>query len=133
MTLNREDQNQTVDSIIIFQSGKVHSTGQPIFTITTKYEKRKTDSTNEVKKKDSIPNPFAPVGTHSNYTLTEKSLFSITMYDTLGNEKEKLINKVLPSGDYEVNYSIYYIMDPNIYLLETKCNGSIDYRKLVIK
>jgi hypothetical protein len=131
MTLNREDQNQTVDSIIIFQSGEVHSTGQPIFTITTKYEKRKTDSTNEAKKKE-IPNPFAPVRTYSNFSLSEKSLFSITMYDTLGNEKVKLVNNVLPPGEYEVNYSIYYIVEPNVYLLETKYKGFNDYRKLII-
>ncbi len=132
LTLNREDQNQTVDSIIIFQSGVVTSTGQPIFKITTKSEKRKTDSTNEARKK-TIPNPFAPATNSLNYSLSEKSLFTIILYDTLGNEIEKLVNQVLAPGDYEVSFSIYYIMEPNVYLLETKSKGYNDFRKLIIK
>jgi len=132
-TLLHDSSNQTVDSIITFRSGEVISTGQPIYTITTKAEKRKTDSLTEVRKREKFPNPFAPATTFLPYTLMEKSLFRIAIYDTLGNEVANLINMELPFGEYLVNFSIYSVLKPNTYLLEIKYSDFTRVRKLIIK
>lgn len=121
--------NQTADSIIIFKSDEV-GIHQPVYSITTKAEKRKLDSLSEAFKK--APNPFAPATKYFFYSLSKNSLFKVSIYDTLGSEITTLINTELPYGDYEVYFSLYGILSPNTYVQKVQYDGQIQYRKLII-
>ncbi|MDQ3021893.1 MAG: T9SS type A sorting domain-containing protein [Bacteroidota bacterium] len=125
--------NRGLDSIIIFKTGIVTTTNQPIFTITTLAEKRAADSIIEAGRKQKYPNPFAPTTSSLNYSLGKKSLFTITIFDTLCNEIIHLMNEELPKGDYNVNFSIYSILKPGVYFLEIKYLSQVQLRRLIVR
>lgn len=129
----RYNSTQTLDSIIIFKSGEIISTGFPVYTITTLAEKRTEDSTLETSKKQKYPNPWPAPTTSLTYHIEEESLFTIIVSDTLGNEIVKLLNEELPQGEYKVNFSIYGILKPDVYFVEIKFPGYLRSWKLIIR
>ena len=109
---------QTIDSIIIFNTGKtITTTGDSVYSITTSAEKRKSDSLSSFKK-DSIPNQFAPPVVRQSFTMNENRYFSIIAYDTTGNEVIKPIEDKYTKGIYEVYFSIYSVLKPGTYILK---------------
>ncbi|HMQ79027.1 MAG TPA: hypothetical protein PKE39_01825 [Ignavibacteria bacterium] len=126
--------SQTIDSIFVFDTGKIiNSTGERIYEITTYAEKRKDDSLLEISKNEKFPSPFAPPTTSMPYTFKETTLFIETVYDSLGFEYTKLLEKELLPGEYIVKYAIYSVLKPGSYFMETIINNQKQLRKLIIK
>lgn len=122
----------TIDSIIIFNTGSIiKSTGDTIYSITTKAEKERVDSLREAQKNQPA-NPLAQPTTRQTFTLNENSYFSIIVYDTLGNEVIKLIDDKFPKGKYEVYYAIYSILQPGSYILAMSSQLVEQYIKLKV-
>jgi len=114
----KHDPSQTIDSIIVFNTGKIITTTRDsIYSIITRAEKRKNDSITEALK-NKIPNPFAPPTIRQSFTLNENSLFSIIAYDTTGDEVIKLIDDKFSKGVFEVYFAIYSILKPGTYILK---------------
>lgn len=123
--------SQTIDSIIIFNTYKtIKTTGDSIYNITTKFEKRKRDSVMAVNK---IPNPFAPVMTHYSYTLNDFTDFIIIVYDNNGNDLKKLVDGKFSKGVYEVYFDIYSIFNPGTYYAAVYHQIENQYFKLIVK
>ena len=124
-------QSQTSDSIIIFNTNKIiTTTGDSIYNITTKFEKRKRDSILAVNK---YPNPFAPVMTHFSYSLNDHTDFIIIVYDNSGMEVKKLVDGKFSKGVYEVYFDIYSIFKPGTYYAAVYHQIENQYFKLIVK
>ncbi|MBK8983392.1 MAG: T9SS type A sorting domain-containing protein [Ignavibacteria bacterium] len=52
----------------------------------------------------NYPNPFNPE-TNINFTIKEKSLVKITVFDALGKELDQLVNEKLNPGTYQTNFN----------------------------
>jgi len=119
----RHNSNQTIDSIIIINTEKtITSTGDSIYNIITKEEKR-------IGK---IPNPFAPETKFMVYSWQRTTLFSINVYDTMGYEIARLVNKELPPGEYLIYFAIYTVLNPGVYILEINYDNFEQIWKLII-
>lgn len=130
----KSNPSQTIDSIYVFDTGKItNSTGERIYEITTYAEKRKDDSLLEISKNEKFPSPFAPPTTFIAYSFKETTLFIETVYDTLGFEYTKLLEKELIHGEYLVNFAIYSVLKPGTYFMETIINNQKHLRKLIIQ
>jgi hypothetical protein len=57
----------------------------------------------EFSLSNAYPNPFNPT-THINYTITEKSLVKLVVYDITGREVATLVNGWIDVGSYEVEF-----------------------------
>jgi hypothetical protein len=119
------DPTQTEDSIIQFDTKRtIATTGRKIYEITTKGERRRSDST--------IPNPFAPVTEGLYYDFYERTLFSITVYDSLGYELTKLFNEEIQPGEYLIKFAIYSVLIPGKYYMKMNAPENKMINKLII-
>ena len=74
-----------------------------IDSVTTVDEKTNTIVPSEYKLFQNYPNPFNPK-TIIQYSIPEKSLVSIKIFNALGKEVFTLVNEEKSSGNYEVEY-----------------------------
>ncbi|MFZ2863664.1 MAG: T9SS type A sorting domain-containing protein [Ignavibacteriaceae bacterium] len=80
--------------------------------------------------KQNYPNPFNP-STKIAFTLSEKSLTTLKVYDILGNEIITLINEEKPAGTYEVNFDASKLSS-GVYLYKLQSNGLVQTRKMLM-
>lgn len=59
---------------------------------------------NEFTLEQNYPNPFNP-STTIKYSLKENAYVTLKIYDILGSEVQTLIDEVMPSGNYSVNFN----------------------------
>jgi hypothetical protein len=52
----------------------------------------------------NYPNPFNPT-TRISYTIAERGLVSIDVFDILGRHVSTLLNEVQPAGSYEITWN----------------------------
>ena len=132
--LTNLNHGQTLDSIIIFNTGKViTTTGDSIYNITTKAEKRRLDSLNEIQMKQKYPNPFSPPTLFLPYDVSEEGFFSITVYDSLGNKLKQLVNANVPKGEYWVYFDIYSVLPAGVFYSEVSTPNEKRIQKYKIK
>ena len=121
--------SQTFDSIVIYNTKRiVTATGDSIFNITTKEDKRKRESADRNKIADSLN----PILTHYSYSLNELSDFIITIYDNSGIKLLNLVDGRFSKGIYEVRFEIYSILKPGSYISEVSHQNSDQYFKIIV-
>lgn len=91
------------------------------------------DSPEDYKLGQNYPNPFNP-STKINFSVPERGFVTLTVYDLLGREVEKLVEKEFDAGSYSVDFSgeglasgIY------IYRLETGGNFTASKKMMLVK
>jgi hypothetical protein len=78
----------------------------------------------------NYPNPFNPVTT-INYQISETSLVTLKIYDTLGREITTLVNKQLSPGNYSVKFN-GSSLPSGLYLYKLTTANYTSTRKLIL-
>ena len=83
----------------------------------------------------AYPNPFNPV-TNLNYHLPEDSFVRITIYDTFGNEINKLIDSKQSRGQKSVQWNATNNqgkpVSAGVYLYRIQAGDFVDNRKMIL-
>jgi hypothetical protein len=78
----------------------------------------------------NYPNPFNPVTTIS-YSLKDKGLVSLKVYDILGNEVATLLDKEMESGTYQYKFNASAIAS-GIYFYTLKAGDFLSTKKMIL-
>ena len=78
----------------------------------------------------NYPNPFNPTTT-INYSIPQRSLVIIKIFDIIGNEVETLVNEEKPVGRYEVNLSANNLAS-GVYFYQIKAGKYIETKKMTL-
>jgi len=80
---------------------------------------------------DNYPNPFNP-STKIRYSLKEKGLVSITVYDILGRVVDNLVNETQTKGNHEVVFNTGENLSSGIYFYTLNVNEFHNTKKLIL-
>ncbi len=78
----------------------------------------------------NYPNPFNPITTIK-YSIKERELVSLKIYDVLGNEMETLVNEEKPAGNYEINFNGENLSS-GIYLYKFRTGSFVETKKMIL-
>lgn len=78
----------------------------------------------------NYPNPFNPV-TSIDYTLPEKSMVSIKIFDILGNEVAQILNEEKEPGNYKVDFDASPLAS-GIYFYRLEANKFISTKRMIL-
>jgi len=78
----------------------------------------------------NYPNPFNP-NTKIKYSLSERSLVSLKVYDVLGNEIETLANELKLAGSYEVEFDAVSLLS-GVYFYRLQAGSYLETKKMVL-
>ena len=78
----------------------------------------------------NYPNPFNPV-TKIKYSVLDKSLIKIKVYDILGREIETLVNQVKVKGIYEIDFRSNYLPS-GIYFYRMEAGSFNETKKMML-
>ena len=78
----------------------------------------------------NYPNPFNP-STNIKYTLSERSVVSLKVYDVLGNEVATLVNSSQEAGAYDVNFNAANLAS-GLYLYTLKAGNFASTKKMML-
>ena len=78
----------------------------------------------------NYPNPFNPL-TNIKFDIPKSSYVKITVYDNLGKEVAKLVDKKLPAGSYEVDWNASNYAS-GIYFYRIETNEFSDVKKMIL-
>ncbi|MDH3269227.1 MAG: choice-of-anchor D domain-containing protein, partial [Ignavibacteria bacterium] len=87
-------------------------------------------SPNEYSLKQNYPNPFNPATTIS-YSIKEKGLVSLKVFDILGNEVKTIVHEEQESGNYKVEFNASTIAS-GIYFYRLHAGGFISTKKMIL-
>jgi len=78
----------------------------------------------------NYPNPFNPVTT-IDFSLLKEGYVAISVYNTLGQEVQKLVNKVLPTGTYSVNFNANGLSSGvYVYRIQVLNGSAVQFQKM---
>jgi hypothetical protein len=101
-----------------------------MYVISTKSDKRTIDNIIERNKNGQNPVKFIMLG--ETYKLQKKTAFKIFVYDTLGIQFGKLMDKELNPGEYKASFSIYSVLPGGRYYLEIIFDDKKIYKRITI-
>jgi hypothetical protein len=78
----------------------------------------------------AYPNPFNPI-THIEYSVPYKTMVTITIYDLMGRELQKLTNKEHNSGYYSLDWDASMVSS-GVYFVKMKTNDFQASQKLLL-
>lgn len=78
----------------------------------------------------NYPNPFNPITT-INYTLKERGLAQIGIYNMLGQKVTELVNSIEEAGTHSVLFDGSNLAS-GVYIYKLQCNGFADTKKLLL-
>ncbi|MBZ0201302.1 MAG: T9SS type A sorting domain-containing protein, partial [Ignavibacteriaceae bacterium] len=78
----------------------------------------------------NYPNPFNPT-TEISYSIAKDDFVSLSVYDILGREVEKLVSEVKPAGNYKVTFNGSNISS-GVYFYQLKAGEFSSIKKLVL-
>ncbi len=78
----------------------------------------------------NFPNPFNP-STKIKYTLPEKTMVVIKVYDVLGKEVAELIKGVKEAGDYEIEFKANNLQS-GIYFYRVEAGNFVQTKKMIL-
>jgi hypothetical protein len=85
---------------------------------------------NSYKLNQNFPNPFNP-STKISYEISQRGIVTLKVFDILGNEVAILVNKELPAGEYEVEFSATGLPS-GIYFYQLKAGNFIITKKMLL-
>ena len=78
----------------------------------------------------NYPNPFNPT-TKIEYSIPEQSFVDLRIYDILGNEVAKLVNKEQAAGTYKADFSGISLTS-GTYFYRIKTEGFVETKKMTL-
>jgi hypothetical protein len=78
----------------------------------------------------NYPNPFNPITT-INYTIPQRSLVELKVFDILGRQVATLVNEEKPRGNYQVKFD-GSSLSSGIYLYRLKSGKLMETKKLIL-
>lgn len=78
----------------------------------------------------NYPNPFNPT-TVISFSIAEKSLVSLKVFDVLGNEVSNLVDEIKEKGNYSVAFDAS-VLTSGIYFYTLKANGYSFTKKMIL-
>lgn len=78
----------------------------------------------------NYPNPFNPITT-INYTIPQRSLVELKVFDILGKQVATLVNEEKQSGEYQVKFNASSLSS-GIYLYRLKTGKLMETKKLIL-
>ena len=78
----------------------------------------------------NYPNPFNPA-TSIKFSIKEKGMVSLAVFDLLGREITTLVNKEMEPGNYTVNYDASELVS-GVYVYQLKAKDFISTRKMML-
>jgi hypothetical protein len=85
---------------------------------------------NNIYLSQNYPNPFNPV-TRINFTLSEKQIISLNVYNTLGELVAELINEQRDAGSYSVTFNASNLPS-GVYIYRLQTPGFITNKKMTL-
>ena len=85
---------------------------------------------NEFNLHQNYPNPFNP-STKIKYSIINKAMVIIKVYDILGNEIKTLVNEEKTIGNYEIEFDGRNLSS-GIYLYRMQAGNFSDTKKLIL-
>ncbi len=83
----------------------------------------------------NYPNPFNPT-TNIRFRIVDGRFVNLKVFDLIGNEVATLINKDLPPGEYEVEFSAsgrnVYHLTSGIYFYRLKAGSYVETKKMIL-
>ena len=89
-----------------------------------------TFSINSFNLSQNYPNPFNP-NTTINFSIPVNGMVSLTIYNTLGEKVDKLINDEILIGNYSVKWNASNLPS-GIYLYQLRTKGFVQTKKLLL-
>lgn len=78
----------------------------------------------------NYPNPFNPVTTIK-YSLADKNLVSVKIFDILGREVKTLVNEIKDAGNYELSFDASQFSS-GVYFYSIRSGGFTDTKKMLL-
>ena len=89
-----------------------------------------TEENMNVKLSQNYPNPFNPT-TIISYTIPQSGFVQLNVYDMLGREVARLVNKEQQSGGYNIEFNASSLTS-GVYFYRLKSGGFIKTKKLIL-
>ncbi|HSD64633.1 MAG TPA: T9SS type A sorting domain-containing protein [Ignavibacteriaceae bacterium] len=89
-----------------------------------------SNSPNSFNLSDNYPNPFNPA-TKIIYSIPEKSIVSLKVYDLLGSEIASLVSSEVEAGKHEVNFNAVNLPS-GVYLYQLKAGNYTNTKKMLL-
>ena len=80
--------------------------------------------------RDNYPNPFNPETTFS-FVLASQSPTTLIVYDMLGNEVERIVDQVLPAGEFRTSWTADG-MASGTYFYRLESGSLVQTKKMVL-
>jgi hypothetical protein len=91
---------------------------------------RDPEIVNNFTLEQNYPNPFNP-STSIKYSLAERSLVSLNVYDVLGKKVAELVNKLQDTGSYSVSYNASNLAS-GLYIYSLKAGNYRASKKMML-
>ncbi len=85
---------------------------------------------NDFTLEQNYPNPFNP-STTINYTLSERSVVTLKVYDVLGNEVASLVNTTQEAGKYDIKFDAAKLSS-GLYIYTLNAGNFTSSRKMML-
>ncbi|MFA5670224.1 MAG: T9SS type A sorting domain-containing protein [Balneolaceae bacterium] len=99
------------------------------FAVSTEYEEQ-VDKKNSFYLSEPYTNPFNPT-TNINFTIPQKGMVSLVVYDVLGREVATLVNGTLPAGKQSIRFDASNLAN-GMYLYKLRVNNQKIVRKMTL-
>lgn len=109
--------------------GKVYIYSMKKFLVSVK-EENQTKIPHHFKLFQNYPNPFNP-STKIEFQLPEKSFVNLTIYNSLGEQVEELVNGFMGSGKYSVEFN-GADLPSGLYLYKLKAGNFVSVKKMTL-
>jgi len=118
--------------------------GDTSLEIVTNVESNSSEIPSSFKLEQNYPNPFNP-STKIKFTISQSplhggdgrgGLVTLKVYDILGNQVATLVNKELPAGEYEVEFSAIggdaSSLSSGMYFYTLRVEGFFETKKMIL-
>jgi photosystem II stability/assembly factor-like uncharacterized protein len=94
--------------------------------------KEMNEQPNNFELNQNYPNPFNPSTTIS-FELKTSTFVTLKIFDILGNEVAKLIEKEMTPGFHELNYSVKYSeLNSGVYFYRLQAGNKMETKKMIL-
>ncbi len=134
VTFKPETEGEQIDDLYLQWNKKSERISQvvPMIGMTDSTSVSVEYSKNEINYSlaQNYPNPFNP-STNISFTMPERGKVLLKIYDMLGRKVKTLINRVMSSGNHEINFNARNLPS-GVYFYSLKVNDYTETKKMIL-